>query len=270
MERCCAICFQLKSSKNCVLSTNLPSEQTIKYVVDNDYTRSNDGKLYVCSICKTSIQNGKEPVRSAKTLLAYLDYPQSLKTKLQQVCAPVKPSNRNQSPENLTKLNKLEDFILKLVIPFIRIGHLPPGNYFRVKGGLVMISADVQQTVDKILPVSQNLIPVSFKRKLEYAGYFLEEYIDKNKVLTIFQWLKKYNHLYQHYTLDEALIDEFETQALSVVKNEDEEMGEEDEDDDELYEEDPAFEHPTIITEKYRESMTSDTVTNRLAKMVSS
>ena len=48
-----------------------------------------------------------------------------------------------------------------------------------------MISADVQQTVDKILPVTQNLIPVSFKRKLEYAGYFLEEYIDKNKVLTI-------------------------------------------------------------------------------------
>ena len=47
MELCCAVCFQLKSSKNCVLSTNLPAEQTIKYVVDNEYTRSNDGKLHV-------------------------------------------------------------------------------------------------------------------------------------------------------------------------------------------------------------------------------
>ena len=129
-----------------------------------------------------------------------------------------------------------------------------------------MISSDLQQSLDKILPVSQNLIPVSFKRKLEYGGYFIEEYIDKGKVLTIFQWLKKYNHLYEDYELNEALIDEFETQALNAIKdNEEEEMDE----DQETYEEDAAFAHPTIITDKYRENMSSETVINRLAKMVS-
>ena len=33
-----------------------------------------------------------------------------------------------------------------------------------------MISADVVETMRRILPVEQNLIPVSFKKKLEYSG----------------------------------------------------------------------------------------------------
>ena len=80
------------------------------------------------------------------------------------------------------QLNKLEAFLLKLVIPFIRIANCTRGQYFKVKGDLILISADVKESLDKILPLEQSLIPVSFKRKLEYGGYFIEEFIDKEKV----------------------------------------------------------------------------------------
>ena len=45
-------------------------------------------------------------------------------------------------------------------------------------------------TMDKILPVQQSLIPVSFKRRLQYKGHYIEEYIDKEKLLAYFNWFK--------------------------------------------------------------------------------
>lgn len=51
--------------------------------------------------------------------------------------------------------------------------------------------------MSKILPVDQSLIPVSFKRRLAYSGSFLEEYVEKIKVLLYFGWLQKCNHLYK-------------------------------------------------------------------------
>ena len=51
--------------------------------------------------------------------------------------------------------------------------------------------------MDRILPIDQNLIPVSFKRRLAYSGAFLEEYVEKKKLLMFFEFLKKNNHLYK-------------------------------------------------------------------------
>ena len=79
-----------------------------------------------------------------------------------------------------------------------------------MKGDLILISADLSHSLSKILPVEQNLIPVAFKRKLAYSGSFLEEFIEKEKVILYFTWLKKYNHLYKDYEFDANLIQEFE------------------------------------------------------------
>ena len=80
---------------------------------------------------------------------------------------------------------------------FTRIAHAPRGPYFKVKGDLILISSDLQHTMDRILPIDQNLIPVSFKRRLAYSGAFLEEYVKKKKLLMFFEFLKKNNHLYK-------------------------------------------------------------------------
>ena len=77
------------------------------------------------------------------------------------------------------QLNKLESFLLKTVIPFIRIAHCPRGSYFKVLGDLILISANVSESMEKILPLEQSLVPVSFKRKLTYQETFIEEFIEK-------------------------------------------------------------------------------------------
>ena len=51
--------------------------------------------------------------------------------------------------------------------------------------------------MDRILPIDQNLIPVSFKRRLAYSGAYIEEYVEKKKILLFFEFLKKNNHLYK-------------------------------------------------------------------------
>ena len=149
----------------------MSSENFFKYCIDFKQTRTINQKLYICSTCKISIDNGKDPIRSQKEFFGLIDFPDNFKKSLED----------DVVVENNTgiKLNKLEDFLLKLAIPFLRVGHSPRGRYFRVKGSLIMISAELQTTMEKILPCQQNLIPVSFKRKVEYKGYFIEEYVNK-------------------------------------------------------------------------------------------
>ena len=114
------------------------------------------------------------------------------------------------------KLNKLEAYLLKLCIPFIRIAHCPRGSSFKVLGDLILISADVSESLTKILPLEQSMIPVSFKRKLAYKGSFIEEFVEKEKVKIYFEWFKSNNHLYTDFQLQEALIDGFERESMKV------------------------------------------------------
>ena len=61
----------------------------------------------------------------------------------------------------------------------------------QVRGNVILISADIPSSMEKILPQEQSLFAVNFKRKLSYEGYFLSEVIDKNKVVAWYNWLKK-------------------------------------------------------------------------------
>ena len=58
---------------------------------------------------------------------------------------------RKMYQHNSLMLNKLESFILKLVIPFVRVAHCKRGRYLMVKGNLIMISNDIEHSISKIL-----------------------------------------------------------------------------------------------------------------------
>ena len=79
--------------------------------------------------------------------------------------------NNDQSLTNEYRRNKLEQFILKLIIPFIRIANCKMGRYLKVQGNLILFSSDLQHSMEKILPQDQMIIPVSLKRKLHYKGF---------------------------------------------------------------------------------------------------
>ena len=156
---------------------------------------------------------------------------------------------------------------MKLVIPFIRVAHLPRGRYFKVIGDLILISADLMQTIEKILPVNQSLIPVSFKRSLKYKGHFIEEYVDKEKLLTYFSWFKENNHLFKDFTFDTCLIDEFQNEAIDKSKDMDEEKGDHLEIPRTDTESVPSN-HSSHLRNKYMEDIESKTVANNLADLI--
>ena len=142
-----------------------------------------------------------------------------------------------------------------------------------------MISAELQTTLEKILPCQQNLIPVSFKRKMEYKGYFIEEYVDKKKLYAYFMWFKQFNHLYTDYSFDMTIIDEFERQIMEAVNQEEDDPNKEA--NDENFEGDETMDgesedvneemlnsFASLITDKYKEDSEPKTAANKLAFMV--
>ena len=179
---------------------------------------------------------------------------------------------KNPYSDDLTKpnneLNRLEHNLLKPAIPFLRIGHCTRGRYLRLQGQLIMISADVVSSMEKILPIRQNLIPVSFKRKIEYKGYYIREYIDRDKVEEYFKFLIVNNHLFQGYNLSN--LKEFEGKMSALDDNTTDNV------DGDIYEENDSTSesiqipmgHSSLILDKYKESTQALTVANKLAGMI--
>merc|ERR1711881_413945 len=124
-------------------------------------------------------------------------------------------------------LSKLESHLLKLIIPFIRIAHIPGYGQYKVKGPMITVEADVTKTLnEKILPRQQELIPVALKRKLTYKGTVMEEMVSKNKVQAYFDYLKTSNPLFVDESLDMQRIDDWieELKSTEVKENDDNNM----------------------------------------------
>ena len=293
METICACCIELKSKTSCVLISKIPVEKIFKFCTEVSITRSSDGRFYVCKTCKVSIDKDHTPNRCQKDIFGFINFPSKMFLDLENHCIPYNEKIKQDPEKKYFKLNRLEDFLLKPVIPFIRIGHLPRGRYFKLLGDLIMVSADVPETMNKILPIQQQLIAVALKRKITYSGHFIIEYIDKSKLEYYFQWFKKHNHLFKDMHLDKHLIDEFEQEAMKLVETEDtskndlvqehdsiavlEEFSEEDhESEDKTLEQARKVkkekrvtcETSSLISDKYMEDIKSNTVANRFSDMI--
>merc|ERR1712082_539691 len=81
-----------------------------------------------------------------------------------------------------------------------------------------MVSADVADSMNEILPREHNLLPVAFKRKIEYKGHYVQEYVDRKKLQIYFKWFQQHNHLFKNMKLEADLIDKFEKEAQNSVE----------------------------------------------------
>ena len=138
---------------------------------------------------------------------------------------------------------------------------------------MILISADVEGSMNKILPHEQNLIPVALKRKLVYEGYYMREIIDKNKLKIYFDWLKQNNAQYIDTIFDDDLIDEFcETsrqRAEEIDKLTPFRVEPEDEIMKEPIDEVPlSKQYPTIMCDKYEQEIEDNTYMNKLANQI--
>ena len=119
----------------------LSVENIQKFIVNNcAILRSREEGQFVCNLCLKDIRKGKLPKRSHKNSYKFANFPKYLIDKLKNIC----PMRKDEFASGLTldkenherqemKLNKLEAYLLKLCIPFIRIAHCPRGTYFKIK-----------------------------------------------------------------------------------------------------------------------------------------
>ena len=193
----------------------------------------------------------------------------------------------------------MEQFLLKLVIPFICIAHCEKGPQMKVRGNLILISSDVAQSINRILPMEQNILPIRFKRKLSYDGHYAAEFVDKRKIELYFSWMKKYNPLYKDFTIPndyDDLLEKFkqdlDTDAEEMLKMSVPQSGDthNDEGDEDLEDEIDIFQesgplpsdklgtssdnvevcqqYPSVMCNKYEEDTETMTVANRLASLI--
>ena len=203
------------------------------------------------------------PKRSHINSFKFANFPRSFVLDLKKICSfkqSTHESDNEQDNENYERealqLNKLESYLLKLVIPFIRIAHCPRGPYFKVKGDLILISSDIHHSMSKILPIQQSLIPVCFKRKLSYTGSYIEEFVEKEKIEMYYSWFSKNNHLYKDIQLDTNLIDNFIDHSKAASK----EFEDNTKTDNDIYQSDEEeFQTPDNISE-LRDDLLSDDI----------
>jgi hypothetical protein len=285
-EAICCICMEFKSNNVCSYSIdNLSDLAKRKYCYQTSASCNMNGQFYACNDCRRRLREKQVPPKSQRDLFQLSSFPQTfhdqLKDKMMGASGPM--------------LNKLEQFLLKLVIPFIRVAHCKRGPYLQVRGNLILISSDVAQSMQKILPFEQNILPVSFKRKVSYDGHYIREMVDKRKVELYFNWMKNNNPLFADFTKEGCnrhLLQQFEddlcasaeeVRRMAVPQEEGEYENDDDDMEDEidvLTESSDAFaeqqgeeagggqQHPTLMCNKYQEDHEASTVANRLASLI--
>ena len=178
-------------------------EQLDKLILEPD-TRSCDGNFYICASCKKTIKSGGWPRLNEKYIgTSVASLPPHLQT------------------EDMI-LNKLEAYLLKLQIPFIRMAHIPRSAEFKVIGPLIVVEGNVEDTMNDLLPRPQRLVPVALKRKLEYSGSYIAEVVDKEKIRAYYNYFKTVNPLFKNEDLSDKAIDQFIADNLKSIEEQDE------------------------------------------------
>ena len=103
----------------------------------------------------------------------------------------------NQPPE-LSCLNALEQRMISLRVPFMKMIALPCGKQRCIHGPAVNVPSEVDHVCTMLprLPSECELVPLKLKCKLSYKGHYLYDYVSPEKLTKALKWLKANNPLY--------------------------------------------------------------------------
>ena len=163
---------------------------------------SNDGNVYICKTCDSSLKCGVVPALANNLKLPEIP------------------------PEELSKLNALEIRLISLRVPFMKIVALPVGKQKCIHNPAVNVPSKLDTVCTELpRPPSQSeLIPFKFKRKLSYKGHYMYDYVTPQHILDALRWLKQNNPLYKDINVNtdwvaQALIDDDEEVLCSMIEN---------------------------------------------------
>ena len=136
---------------------------------------TSEGKQWVCKTCDGALSRGNLPVQ-AKANGMQLD----------------------SEPAELSCLNALEQRLISLRVPFMKMVALPSGKQRCIHGPAVNVPSKIDRVCTMLprLPSECELVPLKLKRKLSYKGHYLYDYVSPQKLINALKWLKMNNTLY--------------------------------------------------------------------------
>ncbi|CAI5653237.1 unnamed protein product [Oreochromis niloticus] len=141
-------------------------------------------------------------------------------------------------PPELSDLNILERHLVAKCIPFAKIIPLPKGRQRAIRGNVVCVPSEVQETVEALprLRINSQVMRVKLKRRLSYKGHQLFQTVSWSKLVQALHKLKQIHPQYKDVSIrddaelcDPTLPDEDE-------EDDDENMNEDDYDEADLME----------------------------------
>ncbi|XP_024120187.1 uncharacterized protein LOC112141313 [Oryzias melastigma] len=120
-------------------------------------------------------------------------------------------------PEDLCNLNILERHLIAKCIPFAKIVPLPKGRQHSIRGNVVCVPSEVQETVDTLPRIrsQSQVLRVKLKRRLCYKGHQLFQSVTWSKLMKALHKLKQIHPQYQDISIrdepevcDPTLVDE--------------------------------------------------------------
>ncbi|XP_074538707.1 uncharacterized protein LOC141800196 [Halichoeres trimaculatus] len=172
-EACISECFLHQCSEECVVPCQLAVSRS---------------ELWICHSCQGKISKGEMP---AECWINNLEL--------------------DPIPPELGCLNSLEQHLIALHIPFMKMLALPKGGQNGVHGPVTCVPADIVQST-RVLPRSSmegSLVQVKLKRKLTYKGYYEYQFVDTLRVRQALDYLKRTNALYADIEFNEDWVNEF-------------------------------------------------------------
>nr|XP_054593099.1 uncharacterized protein LOC129159978 [Nothobranchius furzeri] len=115
----------------------------------------------------------------------------------------------SEIPQELKDLNILERHLISKSIPFAKIVPLPKGRQRQIRGNLVCVPSEVQETVDALprLRSESQVMRVKLKRKLCYKGHQLFQTVTWSKLMHALLTLKQIHPQYADITIrDDPLL----------------------------------------------------------------
>ncbi|XP_048834537.1 uncharacterized protein LOC125709770 [Brienomyrus brachyistius] len=143
------------------------------------------GSLWICHTCHRKILDGKMPGESVIN------------------CLSVDPI-----PAELKCLNSLEQHLISIHIPFMRIVSLPKGGQNGVHGPVTCVPSSIPNVAQALPRVNDDdlMIRVKLKRKLTYKGHYKFEFVHPEKVKKALMYLTENNKFYTNVQFNDDWI----------------------------------------------------------------
>ncbi|XP_062581675.1 uncharacterized protein LOC134243443 [Saccostrea cucullata] len=136
--------------------------------------------LWICFTCHRKILNGKIPAEAA-----------------------VNKMSLEEIPCELSSLNSLEQHLIALHIPFMKVMALPQGGQRNVHGPVVCVPSNMEKATALPRNGDDNLLlRVKLKRKLAYKGYYEYQFVNPNHVNMALDYLRKENIWYKDLVIN--------------------------------------------------------------------